>query len=351
MKTATQTLYLIFALLFTTIAKAQVYYNDEKTGEEYEINQKTHKNIINAFLKEQKATAIEFNTNRSPDFPFRLKNKIGNWVLFHLGHENLYMEKEGRKYSFQFPTSVMEQHGFTFANRRGKTYLVNLYDKEVETKMGFDEVVINTKKETIFTYDKDYNEKEKIAIIIDKIVVRKDNTWGLIELRGDDLFYLSRNFLYNSPEEVPPATGFQVYQLEMMENIRQEYNIDLLIALDENGYYFKGRNKKTKLFGLYVGEGEAFESIPPKYDNIIEHKYTGTYEVWKNNKVGYYNSNFKLVFKPSFDDFEYVHLDYTYGCALKTNGKWELYDAFEPEKLIEGSAASIDELIGLWMDR
>ncbi|HBY68070.1 MAG TPA: hypothetical protein DEG69_10110 [Flavobacteriaceae bacterium] len=328
----------------------QVSFIEKNSQKEHEINQSTNKQIINAFLKEQKATAIEFNPNSSPDFPFRLKNKKGNWALFHSGYESLFMEKESKKYSFQFPSSVMEQRGFTFANSKEKTYLIDLYDEEVETKMGFDEIEISTKKDTLFTYDFNHNEEKRIVEIVDKIAVRENNKWGLIE-RADGGVFLSHNVLYDSPEKVPPATGFNGGQLEMMENIRKEYNVDLLEALDENGYYFKGRNKKTKLFGVYVGEGQASESILPKYDKIIGHKHGGTYEVWKNNKVGYYNSDFKLVFKPSFDDFETVHLDYTYGCALKTNGKWELYDMYEPQKLVKGSAATIDELIELWLDR
>ncbi len=339
-----------FTLLFATTTKAQVYY-DDKTEEEYKITPQTNKRIVNSFLKEQKATAIEFNPNTSPDFPFRLKNRKGNWALFHSGYESLFMEKESKKYSFQFPTSVMEQRGFTVANRKGKTYLINLYNEEVETKMGFDEVEISSKKDTIFTYDIDYNEEKRIVDSIDKIAVRVGDKWGLIELSDHDFFYLSHDFLYDSIKEVPPATGFNGGQLEMIENIRKEHNVDLLEALDENGYFFKGRNKKTKLFGIYVGEGQASESIPQKYDNIIHHENTGTYEVWKNNKVGYYNSNFILVFEPRFDDFKHVHLDYTYGCALKTNGTWRLYDTFEPKKLVEGSAATVDGLIDLWLDR
>ena len=338
-----------FTLLFATTTKAQVYY-DDKTEEEYKITPQTNKRIVNSFLKEQKATAIEFNPNTSPDFPFRLKNKKGNWALFHSGYESLFMEKESKKYSFQFPTSVMEQRGFTVANRKGKTYLVNLYNEEVETKIGFDEVNSRVVIDTILITNLDSELEEKYTKRLTSFTAKMNNKWGLVEFANGDI-YLSRNFLYNSPEEVPAATGFQSYQLEMMENLRKEYKLDVLEALDENGYLFKGRNKKTKLFGIFGGEGTGQTYIASKYNKITPHGINKVFETWENGKVGYYNGSYNLVFEPIFDDFKFVHLDYTYGCAIKTNGTWRLYDTFEPKKLVEGSAATVDGLIDLWLDR
>lgn len=357
MKIEFQIAFLVFHILFTSTVEAQHFYY-EKTGQEYEINQNTDKKIINEFLKNQKATALEFNPNINSNFPFRIKNKNENWMLFHASIENIFKKRESQKYSFQFPTPVMERSGLTLANRKGKIYLINIFEKNIESKMRFDQVIIKTKKDTLYRYDHKYDEdgnliyqeNESAKTVIDKIAVKKGNKWGLIEL-ADGEIYLSRNFLYNSPEAVPEATGFQSYQLEMMENIRKEHNVDLLVALDENGYYFKARNKKTKLFGIFVGEGEAYNQIPTKYTNIIRHRNPETFEVWRGKKVGYYNSSFHLVFEPTFDDFEFVHLDYTHGCALKINGKWSLYSTQEPIKLIEGSADRVDQLIELWLNR
>lgn len=337
-------------LLFAKTAKAQFFY-DEKTDEEYEINQNTDKRIINAFLKEQNAKAIEFNPNSSPNFPFRLKNKKGNWALFDVEKEALFLEKESKKYSFPFPCSYMEQYGFTLANRKGKTYLVTLYNEEVDTKIGFDEIRPRMVIDTVMTTNIDGEPVEKHVKYPSSFTVKEDNKWGLIELADDDRIYVSRNYLYDSPEKVPNATGFISFQLNMMEVLRKKENIDLLVALDKNGYYFKARNKKTKLWGVYSGEGVAYNRIPTKYSSITRHKRPETFEVWKDGKVGYYNGSYTLVLEPIYDDFKFVHLDYTYACALKKNGKWELYDVHEPIKLVEGSAATIDELIELWLDR
>lgn len=345
---------IVMCLFVFNTAISQVFYQVNDTLE-IKIKQDADSKHINAFLEKHKATAIEFNLNQESIFPIRLKNKKGNWALFHLDYGAFFMAKKAKKYSFQFPTIQQEGSYFTWATRKNKTYWVDLENQAVETKMSFDEVSITIKKDTvqILDYYDDYREREeKIVDLIDKIIVRRANKWGLIE--GSDYgttFYLSRDFLYDSPEEVPPATGFQSSQLKMMESIRKKHNVDLLVASDENGYSFKGRNKKTKLFGLFMGEGEVINSIPAKYDDIIRHRNPETFEVWKNGKVGYYNGNYEVVFEPQFDNFDFVHLDYTYGCALKTNGKWELYDPYEPKKLVAGSAKTIDELIELWLNR
>lgn len=79
------------------------------------------------------------------------------------------------------------------------------------------------------------------------------------------------------------------------------------------------------------------------------------FEVWCDDKVEYYyykhDEDIYRVLPCEYDDFKYVFLDYTYGCAVKSKGKWELYHAQKPEKLVEGSAEKIDRLIELWLNR
>ena len=222
---------------------------------------------------------------------------------------------------------------------------------EVQTKIGFDEITPIIDTDTVLRYNPNTGAQEEIYHThLTSFTVKKGKMWGVIEpCESEALFCVSHNFLYNSPQEVPSARGFNSYQLEMMENIREEYDVELLVNLDGSGYLFKGRQVKTNLWGVYGGEGDGQTYIPSEYDKIIKHR--NVFEVWKNDKVGYYNGDYKLVFEPRFEDFEYVHLDYTYGCALKTNGKWELYDVYEPVKLVEGSAATIGELIELWWNR
>lgn len=346
----TSKLLCLFFILISTYIKAQVIFYDEKTDEVYPITSRTEKKVVKAFLNSLNATAINFNPNTSSRFSLRLKNKKGNWVLFDSYEDELVLETKAKKYSFQFPSPSLEKRVFTLAFRKEKTYFINLQESKVITKMSFTEVQPRTTSDTFMIENPEGEMKEVQETSLQSFTVKNDGKWGLIEMVGDNI-YLSRNFLYNSSEEVPVATGFQSYQLEMMENLREVQKLDLLMALDENGYYFKARDKKTKLFGLYAGEGVPFNQIPAKYDDIKRHRNPETYEVLKDGKVGYYNGNFDLVMEPIYDDFKFVHLDYTNGCALRKNGKWELYNAHEPKKLVESNAKTIDELIELWLNR
>lgn len=176
---------------------------------------------------------------------------------------------------------------------------------------------------------------------------------GLIEapFDGKDNFYLSHNFLYNSPEVVPNPRKLPSHQFEMLKRTRKNFKLDKIETLDTHGYYLKGRNKKTQLWGLFVGEVTVFEQIPMEFKNIIRHRYPETYEVHENGKVGYYNSEFELIKEPVYDDFYYLNIDYTNACALKKNGYWQLFDNSDGSLLVEGKAKSIEELQELWLNR
>lgn len=345
-------------LLVSLHSRAQIEFHHGDPVELYYITEDTHQKIIDAFLKDHKANEIEFNPNKESSFPLRIKNKKGNWILFSDGSyyiDGPFLAKESKKYSFDFPASFQERMRMTLARRKDKKYWVSLEPKKIETKIAFDELRFTTKIDTQFVQG--WSEEIEIIGINDKLVkiaVRIDDKWGCIEPaeEGEEsLFYVSRNFLYESSEEVPSATGFSSYQLKMMEQIRKDYNVDLLINLDEHGFYFMGRDEKTKQYGLYMGEGQVSKSIPAEYSDIKRHLNEDTFEVWKDDKVGYYNSDFKLVKEANYDDFHFMHLDYKMGCALKKNGYWQLFDNYDGSLLVEGKAKTIEELQELWLNR
>lgn len=346
----------MLTLIFAFSSEAQIYYRVNDTLD-VTIHEKTDPEYINVFLKENKATDIEFNSNEASAYPFRLKNKKGNWMLCYADGSDavVILPKKGRKYSLGFPTAFQERMRMTWATRKNEKYWVSLDPARIETKMAFDEVNFITKMDTQYV-DHGFEGRELKGVYerLDKIAVRIADKWGLIEPSDDSeesLFYLSRNFLYETSEEVPPATGFSSYQLKMMENIRKDFNVDLLINLDVHGFYFKGRDEKTGLYGLYVGEGEALQNIPAKYEDIKRHLNEETYEVWIDGKVGYYNYNFELTKEPNYDDFHFMHLDYKMACALKKDGYWQLFDSNDGSLIIEGKAKTIAELRELWLNR
>jgi hypothetical protein len=341
-------IFLWLGFLFGLSSHAQIEFYYGEFEERYEINRETDEDIINAFLKEYKATAIEFNPISATSFPVRIKNKKGNWMLFEEGwaRAEAFMTKKAKRYSFQFPNPAQEDIQMTWATRKGYAYWVNLEDKSIEKRMRFDEVKVTTKT----VQDRFIDEKVER---IDKIAVRIDDKWGLIEPSGYDApgFYISRNFLYNSPEEVPQARDFDDGQLQMVEDIRQTYKVDLVEAIDDYGYYLKGRKKGTQDFGLFMGEGEVAQTLPIDLNAIIRHPNTDTFEVWKDGKVGYYNSEFELVKPPVYEEFHLMHLDYTWGCALKKGGVWQLFNAFDGSLMVEGKAKTLEELQELWLNR
>lgn len=335
-----------FFLSLAANAQIEFYYGDPE--ERYEINQDTEDEIIKAFLQEHKAVAIEFNPNPSSRYPARIQNKKGNWMLFEEGwaRPQLFLPKKAKRYTFQFPNPAQEDMQMTWATRKGYTYWVNLEDKSIETRLKFDEVKLTSK--IVQDRFKD-DEVERI----DKIVVRIDDKWGLLEPSGYDApgFYISRNFLYNAPEDVPPARNFDDGQLQMVEDIRQTYKVDLVEAIDDYGYYLKGRKKGTQDFGLFMGEGEVAQMLPIDFNTIIRHPNIETFEVWKDGKVGYYNSEFELVKPPVYEEFHLMYFDYTWGCALQKDGFWQLFNTFDGSLMVEGKAETIEELQELWLNR
>ncbi|ARN77362.1 hypothetical protein BST97_04845 [Nonlabens spongiae] len=339
----------LLVVIFLNILNAQRYY-DQQTGEEYEITQQTDQKIIHAFLKENKAKAIEFNPDRNSNYPLRIKNRRGNWVLYDSRQESFIFKEEGKRYSFEFPDSHLSINDLAIAHRKKKKYLVNLMEEEIFDKISFDQFKPIVAMDTLHRYNEQDELEPMISSHITSIAIQSNEKWGLVELSGE--VYLSRNYLYDFPEDIPAATGFQGFQLEMMENLRKDRNLDQLVELDDNGYHFKGRKRKSKLWGVYSGEGVARNDIPAEYEKIVYHNGSSElYEVWKDGKVGYYNRMHELVFEPEFEDLVLFNLDYTYGCALKKDGKWQLYYVDAPKKMVEGQAETLEGLRELWLNR
>lgn len=359
---------LFFLFSLNSYSQIEFYYG--VTEEIYEINQDTDPNILRAFLLEIEATDIEFNPNPTSSYPFRAKNKKGNWMLYtdQWSDDQFIMTRKAQRYSFQFPNAAEERILMTWARRHGYSYWVNLESERIEKKMAFNDVKVTTGKVKQHLDDLEFE-----VDIIEKIAVKAGDKWGLIEPGGytGDAFYVSRNFLHNSPDEVPPATRFDIGQLQMLETIRSYFFVDQLEALDDFGYYLKGRKQKEKhygfflswlylfepknqtedLYGLFVGEGKVYQTIPIEYSDIkSHHNPEEVFEVWKDGKVGYYNSDYELIIEPIYDEFHFMHLDNNAGCALKKEGFWQLFDAFDGSLVVEGKAKTIEELQDFWLN-
>lgn len=83
--------------------------------------------------------------------------------------------------------------------------------------------------------------------------------------------------------------------------------------------------------------------------NVIPHEEI--YEIWKNNLVGFYNSDLTKNQPIEFEGLEMVNLDYMSAIALKKNGYWSFYNTEDATLLFESKAETVKELINLWLDR
>lgn len=335
---------------------AQIYYHVNDTIAK-EINKTTPKPILNRYLKSINAKNIVFS-EELPHY-YKIQNKKGKWQLWKLdyGEEKVIHDKA---YDEVFLPSVAHSVvGVSIAKHKGKYGFIafDVWGEKRKPKFEFDSIVFQN-KEAIEKVNKQNNNKTEPGnyglinpIPNPEFIVLKKRGWGKLLLTEDAQLAVAEPFIYSNPKEVPNTKWDTDYQLPYLEDLYQKENVDLAKPVPAEIVYVTGRNKKTKKWGLYGGEGSFKELIKPAYDSIKMHKYPIVYEVWNNNKVGYYNEDFQEVLAPEFEDFNYFHLDYTKGCALYAEGFWQLYECQDGELLVKGKAKTLEELQELWLNR
>lgn len=327
--------------------------------------------------------AMDFNTKSEDGTPIRLQDKKGNWWLFDGFNSNL-LGKEG--YSISLPNEGCGN--FALAERKNKQYFFPLGPDGgyVNEDLWFEDYEYHFYEEYIdvideygnIIYDSNGNLIIDTVKICDYMMLKRDDKWACA-FYTDEMkqAYQLSGFHFKSPEEysdtlfnrfaeVEYQSDYDYESMEIISRYLQE-NEDIDIAFQIGWYEFtkdeshpmlQVRHAQTKRWSIQITGGFKEETqFPIAASSITRHKLIddSVFEVWCDEKVGYYyykqDKDIHQVLPCEYDDFKYVNLDYTYGCALKSNGKWELYHAQKPEKLIEGSADTIDELIGLWLNR
>lgn len=123
----------ILGFFVFSYAFAQIEFYDEN-DELYYIDSETDQAIVDRYLASVEASAIEFNNSYLKErVPARVKNKKGNWVLCY-EYSELLFEDEARKYSFEFPDSVLFQYELYLVTRKKKQYLMGVSDRPIEIK-------------------------------------------------------------------------------------------------------------------------------------------------------------------------------------------------------------------------
>ena len=133
MKKITQ-LYLILSLLYSTPSSAQetFYYDDEKE-KEYAITKDLPEEIRNKYLEENELKALEFNTDTTSEYTFRVQLKNGDWELF-----NSYNVEFIGDYSMNFPNSIFGYGApITITKHKNKTFFFSFLQQRVLEDLWF----------------------------------------------------------------------------------------------------------------------------------------------------------------------------------------------------------------------
>lgn len=329
---------------------------------------------------------IEFDSNDIHSRP-RLKDKKGDWYLFDTDEIDLIGQKG---YSLEFDS--FNCGNFTIAEKKGSKYFFSMGNEGyyIFENIVFDEIKEHYSWGKFDLYDPNTGEimidddgqiQMDSTQFCDYLMLKKDDKWALAfydqgmqkpyQLTGfhfedykslpDSIlesFIWSTDGLYNVEYNSEAFKGASQILLEIEDIDIIQFISSISLASYGDQFLYKIRNSDTKRWSYVIkGELPSSTELPTAASSITNYEYRnsiGVIEVWCDDEVGYYfydGENIKQILDCKYDDFQYVFLDSTYGCALKKDGMWELYEMDAPNKMVEGSAKSIDELIELWLNR
>ncbi|KAB1065559.1 hypothetical protein [Salibacter halophilus] len=328
---------------------------------------------LDKLLTSEEYINIEYNTSSSKSsYPFRLKTKKDDWVL--CSNEGIIDNLKG--YSFEFPK--LQCGDFTIVNHKRKKYLYSLSPEGggLIEKIEFDRLKPHYRFDHVYYEDPDGKLIQDTIKNCEFILLEKDKRWALAYFsnKENELYQLSGfNFSNKSSSDRTLNSLIRNYYTEGIDEefmgfisnfLIENPSIDIALPFGYHDYtdsefhpVLQVRHNETKRWSISIqGAFRSETEFPIAADSIISHEFgeSKVLEVWCGSQVGYYiykDSDFKKLQPCEFDDFEYLSLDYTDGCALRKNGKWGLYKADASEKIIDSEAETIEELIDLWLDR
>lgn len=344
--------------------------------------QKQILNQLKNFLKIVDADEIEFNLNLNSNFPFRIKQKR-DWVLmsprFEFFDNSPEMTLVGYEpfridgYSLEFPTKAVEDHLYSVIGlKNNKRHLINTRSENKDPEISeiwFDEIVPVIKTASNNYYDQ---ELEELTVATYQyaayVALKRGELWALGLHYNHQLYQLS-GFYFKSIDALP-VSSLDNYAVSWLENnIAFQYDVELLKQTNNNlqkhpeleiveplwkteegKQIFKTKEHSSKHpWSIMVEKPhESHLVYPTKVDKIETNQNIILVE--KDNKLGFYNKELTASLPCEYDEIEVIFLDYTYGCALKKDHQWELYDYKSAEKLVASSAGSIDELLEMLFD-
>lgn len=335
---------------------------------------------IDRLASEDNYTKIIFNPDVYSDYPFKIKHKKGHWGLgdksgVFIGWNNV---------SIDFPNKL----GFSVAKEKDKKYVLLLNEDQgqytLDRSLWFDSLVIRTRLDTneFEYYDEEKDDivwKKEISEVYDGLAIQREHKCALAHYDNHThQMHLLSGFHFSSAKTLPDSllNHYNHYEYEY-PRLRQHEQMKVVSDfLKENkevdiatffGYYTYSENEKrtillvrhatTERWSIQIPSGFRSETELPVATNAIKlHKYGNevVVETWCDDKVGYYFYNgedIRKILPCEYDDFRFIHLDYTRGCAVKKNGYWEIYYMDNPEKHVVGKAKTIEEVKELWWNR
>ncbi|WP_123776142.1 hypothetical protein [Brumimicrobium aurantiacum] len=341
-----------------------------------------HDELLN---HKSKNTSVEYKNFSK--YPIRIKDQKGNWRFYEVeNYSPLLSKNQQKKYRLMNTSKDIEKWNVGIVERKSKKYIIsfqegnNIYHETwfddieiIEKTVSFypDYPIMTSEGEDSLDIHGNYVFGKETYSILEKLLLQRDGKYALafMDSYNNTLYQLS-GFHFESTKNVPnldyfswedPYTKEITNNYETMaaaHNILQELSsIDLIVPITfselNNSDVFKVRNNQTKRWSIQMENGFKADQTLPIAASKIEFIDNGNpiYVVWCDNKVGFYNKTFQH-FKPcEYDDFKHIFLDSQYGCALKKDGKWQLFDTQSADKLIKEKAKTIDELKQMWWNR
>lgn len=230
---------MLLLMSLATGLTAQISYYDEETSDWHSISPDTTPEIIAQFLAQQNATEIEFNTTPSAvEFPLRVRNKHGNWMLYSEQSQEFIFIKEAQSYSFSFPHQALHTRELFLAQRKNHTYLFGLDQKPLRI-----ENIAYTTHESRYPFQ----------------VQLKNGRYTLYDL---------------DTEQLLDQAALQSYSFELpVRELEREY----LFIVEKNGVHYLA----TDIEGM-----EVFEAIPfDRAEAVQVERINQYYDSWQEVMV------------------------------------------------------------------
>lgn len=392
---------LLLTILITRLTVfGQPVFEDEITGDEHLITDTTSDKIIERFLVSSNYRNIEFNPNKQSLFSCRIQLENGDWRLFSDDYGGVIAEqtKSLKGYSYTFPSPIMEYYEFTWLHSDKGYQPVSFFNSIKSYKYSWDTLLIENHAELdnlILKYIQPFsdgidpdseeffeleNEKEQIRYKLPdeiygfNVLAKKDGKYTRLTLNRDtemQLLNVKAQQVYEnyfSFKDLPPPLYYDHFGMEKLIKARKKYKIKAfypmsalyeieategdLIADNE----LLVQSVKDNKWGIYhqnnIDYGPQL-TIPMIYDSIQIVRYGDfeyVYQVWQDGKLGCLDYNHRLIIPIGFDAMELMHLDYTYGAALKKDNGWLLYDLYDGSFLVDEPQQTQKKLLNYWLN-